>query len=51
MEAKSKTRNLTVRLPDDLREWLEVKAKREMRPAANLIAWILNEYRQKEGPQ
>jgi predicted transcriptional regulator len=39
---------LTVRLTEDLHGWLEEKAKREMRPTANMIAWILNEYRERE---
>jgi hypothetical protein len=44
-EPGERLKNFTVRLPKDLREWLETEATRQMRPTSNLIAWILDKYR------
>jgi hypothetical protein len=39
---------MTVRLPKDLRDWLEAEAEKEIRPVANLIVKVLAEYREKK---
>jgi hypothetical protein len=42
LKEKSKpSGNLTVRLPKDVREWLEVEAEKEIRPLANMIVFFL----------
>jgi hypothetical protein len=45
MVGKKPKRNLTVRLEGEDREWLEAEAARQVRSVANLIYWILAEYR------
>jgi hypothetical protein len=42
---QDKAHNLTVRLPVDLREWLEAEAKKEMRSIANYIVWALMQHK------
>jgi len=40
-------KNVTIRLDDDIRKWLEQQAQKELRPVANYIArLIIEDYRQ-----
>ena len=43
-------KNLTVRLEDDERAWLEAEAKKQSRSAGNLIRYILHCYRTNRKP-
>ncbi len=37
--------NLTIRFSDEELEWLQSMAKKEVRPVAQLVRWIIAEYR------
>lgn len=37
--------NLTIRFSDEELEWLQSMAKQEVRPVAQLVRWIIAEYR------
>jgi hypothetical protein len=38
-------RNLTIRVSDEDMEWLKQESELQMRPIANLVLWILQQYR------
>jgi hypothetical protein len=48
MPEDERMENLTFRLSSSLRAWLEDQAKREGRPLANYVRWLLDRERERE---
>ncbi len=44
-EKKEVKHNLTIRFSDEEIEWLKCEAKKQVRPVAQLVRWIVAEYR------
>ena len=42
-----KTKITACRMPIELRQWLDADAKKEGRSTANMIIWIIDQYRKK----